>query len=286
MSNAAAIKRIGICAPSGRMNADTFPAGVQWLQDNGFDVFVHPQCHAEYGQMAGEAHSRAAALMDVLTDPALDAVWLMAGGHRGAELLPLLDWDALKDVPEKPVLGFSDGSIIVNALAAKLGWKTCFAPTVQTLGRAPAIWAMARDALLGRPRALTCAYGGAPVSGHIVASTLSLLPLLIDTPYMPDLKGAILCVEDINEEISAIDRMFLYLKNRGVFDSIAALVCGEFTNLTDSGRPFGFAFDEIARYHAGALPLALNAPFGHGDVFYPLPIGRTGRLENNTLSFM
>lgn len=268
------------------MNPDTFNPGRQILDDAGYAVFVHPQCYAHTGQIAGPADVRAAALMELLLDRTIDAVWLMGGGHRAAELLPLLDWDALKHIPSKPVLGFSDGSIIIYALQARLGWTTYFAPTVQSLGRMPDLWPLAEKALNGQPEPIVCDYTGPGVTGRVIASTLSLLPLLLETEDVPELQGAILCIEDTNEELTTIDRHMLFLKRRGVFDKVAALVCGSFTHMGDSGRPFEFTLSEVMQHHAGAVPVAMNGQFGHGEIFYPLPVGGTGRLENNVLSFM
>lgn len=276
---------IGICAPSSRINPEKFEAGCAILQQQGYTLFVHPQTHEAHGQIAGSAQSRAAALMDLLCDDTLDAVFFACGGHRAAEVLPLIDWTECAAAKPKIVMGFSDGSVLVNAITARLGWVGVFGPTVQSFAtlaqqNAEALhpaWAL----LYGHKFHMTLDYNGPAVQGHIVASTLSLLPLLLQSQNIVPLKNAILCVEDCHEELSAVDRLFLFLKQHGVFDNIRALVCGSFSDMTDTGRPFGFTLEEIVRHHAGATPVAFNAPFGHAGPFSPLPVGVLARVSPN-----
>ncbi len=275
--------RIGICAPSSRITPEKFEAAIALLQEQGHALFVHPQCHETYGQIAGTADKRAAALQDLLLDDNLDAVFFACGGHRAAEILPLLDWRKISAANPKIVMGFSDGSVLLNAITTKLGWVTVFGPTVQYL----ATLGLSGFALLeGAQLHYAVDYNGPETQGHIVASTLSLLPLLLDSGNLPPLKNAILCVEDCYEELSAIDRLFLLLKQRHVFDNIKALVCGSFSNMTDTGRPFGFTIEEIVRHHAGDVPVAFGAPFGHAGPFSPLPIGVQARLSNGVLQLV
>jgi muramoyltetrapeptide carboxypeptidase len=282
---------IGISAPSSRLNKDTFEAGCAVLRDQGFTIYVHDQSHLEHGQIAGPATDRAAALTDLLLDPAIDAVVFSGGGHRAAEILPLLDWTALQKTEPKIMMGFSDITVLLHAFHARLGWATFYGPAVQAIGRTkdshPDTWAHSRALLEGATPTYALRYDGKPIEGPVVAATLSLLPLLLDTDDLPDLTGSILCIEDINEEASSIDRLMLLLKRKGVLDKIAALVCGDFINVRDGGtRPFGFTVEEIIRHHAGDLPLAFDAPFGHGDALYALPIGVKARLRNNALTML
>lgn len=282
--------RIGVCAPSSRINPERFDAGLAFLRAQKFDVFVHPQCYEETGQIAGSAAIRADSFTDLLHDKTIDGIIFAAGGHRATELLPLIDWARLQNAAPKFVMGFSDNSVLINALNARLGWTTIFGPTVQTIGRlAPEhndLWLPVDTLLKGHIPVCPLDYHGPAIEGPVLVSTLSLLPLLLDTPDMPDLAGAILCIEDIKEELSAIDRLMLHLKRRGVFDKIAALVCGTFTDITDTGRPFGFQLGEIMRHHAEGVPVAMDAPFGHGDTLHPLAIGPRACLHKNALTYL
>lgn len=283
--------RIGVCAPSSRISQPNFDLGVARLRKDGFDVVIHPQTHQETGQIAGTAQERAAALQELLLDARVDAVIFACGGHRAAELIPLLDWKSIKRAGPKIMMGFSDISMLLHAFHARLGWTTFFGPMIQHIGRTqdthPQSWAKSKVLLQGAAPDVDIDYYGPKIEGRLLPVTLSLLTLLLETNDLAKLKGSILCIEDVNEELSAIDRMLLNLKRRGVFDQIAALGVGDFTDTKDSEkRPFGFTIKEIVKHHAGDCPVAFDVPIGHGDKLYALPVGANVRLEQGALTLI
>lgn len=282
--------RIGVCAPSSRISQPNFDLGVTRLRADGFDVVIHPQTHQEYGQIAGQAQDRAGAAQDLLLDERIDAVIFACGGHRAAEIIPLLDWKKLKRVQPKIIMGFSDISMLLHAFHRRLDWVTFFGPMIQHIGRTqdthPQSWEKSKALLQGATPDYSAAYHGKTVEGRLLPVTLSLLTLLLETEDIAKLDGAILCIEDVNEELSAIDRMMLNLKRRGVFERINALCVGEFSDTKDSEkRPFGFTIEDIARHHAGeSCPIAFGLPIGHGDRLYALPLGVKAHLEQGALT--
>lgn len=283
--------RIGVCAPSSRIGQPNFDNGVAVLKSEGFDVFVHPQTYKEFGQIAGSAEERTAALQDLLLDTSIDAVIFSCGGHRAGELIPLLDWQKLKRIQPKILMGFSDICMLLHAFQARLDWVTFFGPMVQHIGRTkdvhPQSWANSKALLQSGTPDHRIDYHGPVIEGRLLPVTLSLLTLLLDSKDLAKLKGAILCIEDVNEELSAVDRMLLNLKRRGVFEHIAALAVGEFTGMKDSEtRPFGFTLKEIVKHHAGECPVAFDVPIGHGDRLYALPVGVKAHLEQGALSLL
>ena len=52
-------------------------------------------------------------------------------------------------------------------------------------------------------------------------------------------------VEDLCEYLYHTDRMLFNLKRNGVFDKLAGLIIGEFTNMKDSPTPFGKPVEEM-----------------------------------------
>jgi muramoyltetrapeptide carboxypeptidase len=89
-----------------------------------------------------------------------------------------------------------------------------------------------------------------------------------------NLEGSILFLEDWNEEYSRLDRVFCHLKRQDVFKKINGLILGQFENLLDTGRPYGFTMkDMIAEHVPQTCPVIWNAPFGHGKRLITLPIG-------------
>ena len=59
------------------------------------------------------------------------------------------------------------------------------------------------------------------------------------------------------------------------------IIFGQFTDMQDTGAPFGFTLEDIIREHTDHLniPVVMNAPFGHGGDLYCLPVGQKAQLH-------
>ena len=64
--------------------------------------------------------SRAGALLSLYSDASVKAIFDLSGGDLANEILPYLDFEIIKKNP-KPYFGYSDNSVIVNAIQAKTG---------------------------------------------------------------------------------------------------------------------------------------------------------------------
>ena len=78
------------------------------------------------------------------------------------------------------------------------------------------------------------------------------------------------------EELYRVDRMLHNLYLGGVFGKISALVVGSFSQMTDPEPGFGKSLDEIIWELTDEykLPVAFGAKIGHGDVNFPLVMGK------------
>ena len=81
--------------------------------------------------------------------------------------------------------------------------------------------------------------------------------------------------------------MLMQLRRLGVFEKSSAIVFGEFTNLQDTGRPYGYTLEDIIREHIEGLdiPVLYNMPFGHDKNLYSFPIGASASIDTTDLSF-
>ena len=66
------------------------------------------------------------------------------------------------------------------------------------------------------------------ISGEIVGGNLSIIVTTLGTDYEIDTKGKIFFIEEIEEEISRIDRMMTHLKYAGKFEDCNAVLLGNF----------------------------------------------------------
>ncbi len=280
---------IGVMAPSSAIVPERFDAGLSILKQRGFHVVIHPQTYlgVETGnQLCGSPAQKAAAFMELWTDPKIDAVIAAGGGNFASQFLHLLDFEHMSCTP-KPLSGYSDTTALLTALYAKTHIGGFFGPTIQNLshnGHLDQVFALyaAADSIripLTGAKIITSARQCPPAP--VFAATLSVLLSLAGTPYFPDLSGHILILEDIGDELSRIDRALWQLAQIVPFSALAGLIFGQFLNMTDTGRPLGFNWDGIIRKHTHELncPILTNAPIGHGRDLFPVPLGRFASID-------
>lgn len=279
----AALKKgdlIGIFAPSSYIEKKKLDVAVKFLEGKGFKVFVHPQTYQQFNQSAGTNAEKVAAFHDLLRDKNVKAIFAAGGGNRALHILDDIDYKLVGKNP-KIIMGFSDVTAILNAVTARTGIVTFHGPVATWLpGQSKEMSDFNFKLLAGKTPAYPMkdarVLREGMAEGKMVGGCLSLFYLLAQTKDCPPLKDAILFIEDVGEEYSRIDRMLAQLVRTGVMDKIGAIVCGSFSDLRDTGRkPYGFTLEQLVLEHAGNrdIPIIMDAPFGHGNALYAMPVG-------------
>lgn len=277
--------KFGVFSPAGYIEEGQLDEGLNLIHAAGHEIFLHPQTYARWHQMAGRAEERAGAFHDLLKDDTIDAIWCAGGGNGGIHMLPHIDFNLFQQCM-KPVIGFSDCTALLNACARSKGSFMVHGPVIKTILRCREDLGLLFDILSGasstidmRDENLDVLKGGV-ATGPLIGGNLSVFSALIGTPYLPDTNGAILFLEDINIETSALDRYLAQLHISGLLGKAAGLIIGNLTNMGDSGRPYGLSSRECILEATGNLdmPVIFNAPFGHEQRNIPLPLGQTVKL--------
>lgn len=275
---------IGIIAPSSVTDQKSIAPGIRMLEKAGFDVVVHPQTFKTRKSSAGTRAQKLAALDDFIFNNDIRAVIAARGGNHAIDLLDGIDYAAIRKHP-KIYMGFSDTTALLNAIAARSGLVTFHGPVLSWLAKVKdpdLVFAMLAGKKVALPMQTARGLASGTVTGRLAGGNLALFAALIGTPYLPKLDGAILFLEDTNEELSHLDRVFTRLRLAGVLDKIGGMVLGQFTDCKDSGKtPYGFTFADLVAEHFSGLdiPVVVNAPFGHGSGLFPLPVGGLARLS-------
>jgi muramoyltetrapeptide carboxypeptidase len=277
--------KLGLIAPSSIISYDTFRSGIKILEDKGLDVFVHPQYEETEHSSAGTPDQKADALHDLFSDPSINTIMAARGGNRASHILDKLDYDLIKQHP-KLYIGFSDSTALSCALYKKAGLNSLWGPVVQSL---PSLTKAAKDHFFDLIQKKPTQYPleqaeiltKGKASGPLLGGSLSILCAQIGTDYLPNFEGAILFVEDVGEELNRIDRMLLQLKRALPFEALSGILFGQFTQIKDTGTPFGYSLKDIICEHTQDLniPIVMNAPFGHIDNFHALPFGSISTLD-------
>jgi muramoyltetrapeptide carboxypeptidase LdcA involved in peptidoglycan recycling len=110
--------RVGVTAPSSGVEEgmrDRLEFAIKTVEARGYEVVVG-ECMDGSGHVSAPAGQRAGELMAMLTDPAIRAIVPPWGGETAIDLLPLLDWDAIRAADPTWVVGYSDMSTIITPM--------------------------------------------------------------------------------------------------------------------------------------------------------------------------
>jgi muramoyltetrapeptide carboxypeptidase len=118
--------------------------------------------------------------------------------------------------------------------------------------------------------------------GPLLGGNLSVFTRLLGTPFMPNLEGAVLLLEDVGERPYRLDRMWTHLELAGVFRKVSGIALGSFTQCEERAQQdMTYTSEELLRELAMAtgIPCVAGFPIGHGDVNEPVPLGVRVRLD-------
>ena len=271
---------IGVIAPAGPAAPEALPAVQALYARHGYRARLYPGCHANTGYLAGADALRLADLHAAVADDEVAAIHCLRGGYGAMRLLGSIDASLLKRKP-KLLMGYSDITAL-HALWALHGLPSLHAPMPASdlikPGREDdeaALFHLLRHGLqTGAVLAPALEPGGlnlpGDVSGQLIGGNLSLVAALLGTPWAwqpHQAQGAILFLEDINEELYRIDRLLTQLRLAGVLDAVAGFVLGSFT---EEVSPAQLLRDTLLPLNK---PVLGGWPTGHGTPNRPLPMG-------------
>lgn len=264
----------------------------------GLRVRLGHNVRAVHGHYAGTVPQRVDDLHALWADPQVRALWSIRGGAGTAQLLPHLDYAAMRRDP-KALLGFSDVTALHLALqrhARLVSFHTLAGSSELSAFSAQALRAVLFEPQFGQPlpssaehlrraasdpayRARTVRGGSA--EGPLLGGNLSVLSALVGTPFGVQDRGALLFLEDVGELPYRIDRMLTQLELAGLLRDAAALAGGIFRDCENppgqGGMPLAQVIDE--RFGAPGVPAVYGLGFGHVRDQLTLPLGVRARLD-------
>lgn len=278
---------IGVMAPSSKVAAEDLELSRAYLEDQGYRVFIHPQCQLSFNQSAGTPDQKRDALHDLVRRDDIAAIFFATGGNRALTFADLIDYALLSSHP-KIYMGFSDNSALLNIITARTSLVTYHGPTFKRLPKNPQA-SLNLGVLCGNENKIPLPgltwLRGQSMTGKMFGGNLSLVRAMKLSDF-PNRENFILFLEDIKEELSRTDRDLLALRRSGLFDRLAGIIFGDFTDPQDTGvTPFGFTVTDMIREHTDGFDfsVAMNAPFGHGDNLPVFPIGAAVTIQQETL---
>ena len=280
---------IGIVAPASPVTGERIAHGVAWLEGCGYRVLIGDSIGKRDRFLAGSDRDRADDLVRMFADDSVKAVFTARGGYGSSRTLDLIDWSILKNHP-KPFVGFSDTTALQMGMFTRAGIVSL---TGFTLGSDAPEGSPPSDLQLDLERAL-CRGTFEPVggllhdeiaAGTLVGGCLSLLSHLVGTPYLPELAGCILLIEDVGESPYRIDRMLTQLLLSGILARAAGVALGTFCDCTGDSED-GSVDTVLADFKDRCpCPVIMGVPYGHDPTRRILPIGARVEVADGVMRF-
>jgi muramoyltetrapeptide carboxypeptidase len=263
------------------------------LEALGLKVRIGEHVMNRYGSLGGSDKDRAADINWFFADRNVSAVIPTRGGWGSARLLPHLDFDTIRRNP-KVILGYSDITALLNGIHARTGLVTFHGPNgggrwdTYSLDWTKRVLFAGEAVTFSNPktandknvltqidnRIRTITPGRA--RGRLLGGNLSVLTGILGSPFVPNFEGAILFIEDVEEQPYRVDRMMTQLGIAGVLEKIRGVIFGTCSDCTPgSGGYASFTLEEILNDHLKPLnvPAWQGAMIGHNMPQWTLPVG-------------
>ncbi len=273
---------IAITCPAGFMLLEKAKECIKKLKVEGYKILVGKTVGGKSkNYFSGTDDERASEFQQYLDDDNVKAILCGRGGYGTGRIIDKLDFKKFIKNP-KWIIGFSDITILHSHIVTNFKIATIHAPMAAAFGNAahnPQNIISLLSLLEGNAYEYKTTFHNfnkvGKAKGKLIGGNIALLANAIGTKSDIKTKNCILFIEDIGEQLYAVDRMLYQLKRSGKLKNLAALIVGDFTNLADTDRHFGKSIYEIindivAEYK---YPVCYNFPVGHGVENRALKVG-------------
>lgn len=276
------------------------------LENLGLNVTFGKNAYEKDIFSSSSIKSRVHDLHQAFKDSSVRGIICARGGYNSNTLLPYIDWNLVKKNP-KPIMGYSDITVLCNAIYAKTCLVTYLGPTFSTFGIKeekgtvdymlnstevalmskkpyeimPSKYFNERHVKAKRNTGVKILQSG-NATGIAIGGNLCSLNLLQGTPYMPSLKNAILFIEDDDfggsKSPLEFERNLESLLQTKDAKYIRAIVIGRFQKdfaMTDKKLTHILKSKTISK----KIPIIANVDFGHTGPLAVIPIGGTVHIH-------
>ena len=234
----------------------------------------------EFGRSAS-SEIRGEELMRFFTDKSIKAIFDISGGDLSNEILDYLDYDIIKK-NIKPFFGYSDLSVVLNAIMAKTGEPTYLYQVLNIIRNKDIRNRFEKTVLYNEPDLVNISwefFQGEEISGIVAGGNIRCFLKLAGTQYFPDLENRVLFLEGLGTTVESLITHLTQLKQMGAFDKIAGLLLGTFTNLENTYDKH-YIYRIVQDFIAKDLPVAKTSEVGHDINSKILTIGGKINIKN------
>ncbi|WP_214690354.1 MULTISPECIES: S66 peptidase family protein [unclassified Exiguobacterium] len=299
-----------------------YQRGVEQLKRMGFKVKEGTCTYKTEGYRSSSIRDRADELNAFLHDPEVKAIISTIGGTNSNSVLPYIDYEQLRRHP-KIIMGYSDVTAILMACYAKTDVVTFYGPAiVPSFGEYGGMfetgeqyvkdilclertapfqlhipdewteemldWSTQQRVKTFQPNEGWISLKDGKAQGTLIGGNLNTMSGFFKSDYYPDLKGAILFLEDSFKTMAEEERSLSMLKLAGVFDEISGLIIGKHEHFQNQSAPFSFNDLLLEIIGEKDFPILTNVDIGHTFPSHVFPIGIQVELDttNGVIRFL
>ena len=292
---------IGVVASGSPVEPTRFAQGRRALEERGYKLEIpyDPCKHYASNEFFanGSRLERIEALMSLVRNKDVAAIFTARGGYGTSDLLSMMDFEELA-ASQKAIVGLSDVTVLLMALVSQAKLYAVHGPAFATSIAQSAISGNAEDlrsvdslfSLLSDadylPEYQCQEIRSSQGEGPLIGGNLSMLTTLIGTPWDMSYNGAILVLEEVGDAPFRIHRCLSHLKYAGKLDNLAGLVFGRFSRCeAQHGPGVDQVIENIVEQHLkdSKFPILKGFSFGHWGENQALALGCRARIENELL---
>ena len=276
--------KVALISPAGFIDAHYIDEALPILRAWGLKPIVGTNAYEKHGYFAGTDEQRLADMQWALNDEEIRAIFCTRGGYGSMRIIENLDYSIFQGAP-KWFVGFSDITVF-HAKLNTLGIESLHAPMPKSFNTTNSdALKKTHDFLFGK----LSSYHLPPhpfnreglIQAELIGGNLTLLHCMRATSLECKWQSPILFMEDVGENLYAIDRMLQSLKLSQKFDKLQGVIVGHFSDM--KGLNFGKTAEEIIQelLEEYNYPVCFGFPAGHMADNYPLIMGATIEMEIN-----
>ena len=288
--------RIGLVCPASRPATPAVVARAEQLvTEMGFLPVTGKHVLSIHGFMAGTDNERLSDLSNFLSDESIAAIFCITGGYGNLHLISQLDYQSIAQAP-KIVMGCDDNTALITALFSQTGLITFHGPNLDQITSKETFenlkaaltgtstqkpLSVKSDKMFeGRSNDFYCPVEGT-VEGRLLGGNLTAFVSLLGTRYQPDMDGALLFLEDVNEHNGILDRWFTTLYLSGKMQAASGVALGSFENCSpgDSVNMLSVMDTFSDRLKYLRKPSCFGLPFGQTRETNVVPVGVMAQLD-------
>jgi muramoyltetrapeptide carboxypeptidase len=284
--------KLGIVSPSApsthtEKRKEQYKQGLETIATLNIETIISEHAEDAMSYISSTQEQR---LSDLHKMYSSDVDYLIAanGGWNSSHLLQNLDFDLIKKA-HKPLIGFSDISVLLNAIYKKTGLIQYHGPMVtwgffenNEVTNKSFIEALTTGSQQFSLNSFGEFWRGESISGVLVGGNLVSLRNLIGTPYEPDWEGKIIFWEETEETLFRLDRELTHYKNAGIWNKISGMLIGHLDQIDEefAGKKSDTKEMIMNHFEKYNFPILKTDLFGHTTpTNITIPVG--GKIELN-----